>query len=154
LLVQLYAQFQNTNDPAGLLSGTFVFLTLHEVGHALVHVLALPITGREEDAADQFATVALLESGGEGEQAAVSAAVWFALNARGRRVSTLHYADEHSLDAQRFYNILCWIYGADPARQASLVQQGYLPHERARRCPSEHQQMARSWDLLLAPHLR
>ena len=41
--------------------GTGAFFFLHELGHALVHVLDLPITGREEDAVDQLATLELLD---------------------------------------------------------------------------------------------
>lgn len=154
LLARLSYQFENTRDPSTLLSGTFVFIVLHELGHALVHILQLPITGLEEDAVDQFATIALLEWGHEGEQAVVAAASWFALNSNSTQVTRLQFADEHSLDAQRFYNILCWIYGADPHRNVSLVQLGYLPQERALQCPHEHQQMKSSWERLLAPHER
>lgn len=38
-------------------AATFVFL--HELGHALIHDWDLPVLGRSEDAADQFATVFL-----------------------------------------------------------------------------------------------
>ena len=38
-----------------------LFLLFHEVGHALMDVLDLPILGQEEDAADQLAVLILTE---------------------------------------------------------------------------------------------
>ena len=34
-----------------------VFILLHELGHAVIGELGLPTTGREEDSADEFATI-------------------------------------------------------------------------------------------------
>ena len=45
-------------------SGVLSFVFLHELGHALIHELALPITGREEDVADQLAVASLLGDAG------------------------------------------------------------------------------------------
>ena len=36
------------------------FTLLHELGHALIHTLKLPVLGREEDAADTLAIAGLL----------------------------------------------------------------------------------------------
>lgn len=51
----------------------------HEVGHALVDVLELPITGKEEDAVDQLSTYVLVEDADGGEVAALDGAVAFLL---------------------------------------------------------------------------
>ena len=45
------------------LVGNMLFVGLHELGHALAGQLRLPILGRAEDAADFFATLALLDEG-------------------------------------------------------------------------------------------
>ncbi|MBI5001896.1 hypothetical protein HZC31_00760, partial [Candidatus Woesearchaeota archaeon] len=47
-------------------------------GHALVDVLELPITGKEEDAVDQLSTLLLIYGGWD--QAALRGAVWFYLS--------------------------------------------------------------------------
>ena len=39
-----------------------VFILNHEVGHALIHQLQLPTTGKEEDAVDDLATIIVMES--------------------------------------------------------------------------------------------
>jgi hypothetical protein len=62
------------------------------------------------------------------------------------------YADEHSLDAQRYYNLLCIVYGSDAARFAGIVKADLLPKERADRCPDESHKIIRSWARLLLPH--
>ena len=43
-------------------AGAFTAILLHEVGHALVSVLEIPITGREEDAVDQLSAWVLIEA--------------------------------------------------------------------------------------------
>src|SRR5690606_27845489 len=40
------------------------FIVLHETGHALVHLLDLPVTGRQEDAVDQLAAILMLRFAG------------------------------------------------------------------------------------------
>jgi len=64
-------------------------------------------------------------------------------------------ADEHSLDSQRFFNIVCWVYGRDPERHADMVDdERYLPNDRAEVCPEEWATLERSWTTLLSPHMR
>ena len=41
--------------------GQVLFLTLHEVGHAVFDIFNVPIFGSEEDAADNFATYIMLQ---------------------------------------------------------------------------------------------
>jgi len=53
------------------LIGSIRFVMYHELGHALVGILDLPITGREEDAVNQLATVVLLRSGNDDDVDAV-----------------------------------------------------------------------------------
>src|SRR5260370_5618006 len=44
-------------------AGNMLFVLLHELGHAAMHEMGLPILGREEDQADNFAIVNLLKIG-------------------------------------------------------------------------------------------
>jgi hypothetical protein len=52
LLADLSRRFRRMPEADILVAGTTAFVLLHEVGHALIHVLDLPTTGREEDAVD------------------------------------------------------------------------------------------------------
>jgi hypothetical protein len=143
---------RSAQNPAQLresMDGAFAFIMMHEVGHALRHQLDLPVTGREEDAADQLAALVLLQDGDKGANAAVAGAL--ALQT-GNQFDDSDYADEHSLGPQRLYNIVCWIYGSDPVKYQHWVRNGVLPQARAVRCPAEYEQMAKAWTRLLSMH--
>jgi Putative metallopeptidase len=56
---------QNPRDKAHLVIGNILFVGFHEMGHALADQFHLPTLGRAEDAADSFATIALLNAGSE-----------------------------------------------------------------------------------------
>ena len=132
-----------------------LFVMLHETGHALVHLLNLPITGKEEDAVDDLATVILLEMKNEASESAVlTTAISFALQGDQRmKAEDIPFWDEHSLDKQRFYNLICSIYGKNPAKYSPLVQPKILPESRAVRCGDEYAQKLNSWVRLLSPHI-
>lgn len=135
--------------------GATLFILFHELGHALVDLFELPITGREEDAVDQLATLMLVESGDpDVEASALDGADFFFAMADQGSLSEEAYWDEHSLDLQRFYNVLCWVYGSDPEGWFELVDSGELPADRADRCPDEYDQLANAWDILLEPYLK
>ena len=63
---------QWTEEQRANVFGAVQFIMMHEVGHALVDVLDLPITGREEDVADQLAVYVLIRGGDKGAHAAVA----------------------------------------------------------------------------------
>ncbi|WP_404962570.1 DUF4344 domain-containing metallopeptidase [Streptomyces sp. 147326] len=134
---------------------------LHELGHGLVDMYDLPITGKEEDAVDQLATM-LLATGGERhiDYAVSTLNTWGAL-ADAQEAGDLSglFSDEHSLSAQRFYNEICWLYGSDPDAFRSVViavgnPDGVLPELRAEGCRHEYEQIERSWGRLLEPYLK
>lgn len=137
-----------------LVIGTLVFALMHELGHGLIDVLELPTTGREEDAVDQLATILLLNQGPIGDSLAFGAVGWFLTNAKSSQLDDLALADDHGLDKQRVYNIICWIYGRDPTRYPEVVAEGWLPEHRAEHCPAEYLRLRRSWQILLAPYRR
>jgi hypothetical protein len=135
--------------------GATVFVLFHEIGHALVNVYGLPVTGREEDAVDQLSTYLLTDGTDEGEAAALDAAEALYNNENaGSGEGEPRYWDEHSLDRQRFYNIVCWVYGQNEEKYKSIVEDGVLPQERAERCADEYAQIEQSWTTLLKPYLK
>ena len=128
--------------------GAATFILMHEVGHALVDVLDLPITGREEDAVDQLAAVMLINSGDKGAAAALNG-VRAIQPGRNAVYDNSDFADEHSLGPQRLFNIACWIYGSDPQKYRGIVTGGGLPVARAQRCPAEYERLSKAWMRLL-----
>jgi len=135
-------------------AGATLFTFFHELGHALIDLYDLPVTGREEDAVDQLATMILLEGGDEGETAALNGAWSFLSQEEEESEEEPAFWDEHSLDEQRFYNIVCWSYGKNPEGLQDLVDDETLPEGRAERCPAEYDRMSRSWDALLDPYVK
>jgi hypothetical protein len=134
------------------------FILLHESGHALIDLLDIPAVGREEDSVDQLAAVLLLshvddkESKNDVARVLQLASVWFKVNSQSSAPDVASFADEHSLDAQRYFNLLCMVYGLDPENNSSIVDNGMLPKERAARCPDEASKINRSWARLTLPH--
>ena len=145
--------------PAGVtrvdaIIGPTLEVFLHEVGHAVFDYLSVPVLGREEDAADQFAAYLLLQFA-KSDARRLIAGVAYAYNVDASKPSTKKnpFADEHGLPAQRLYNILCTAYGADPKLFADVVEKGYLPKERAEGCESEYEQIARAMTKLIRPYI-
>lgn len=128
--------------------GTWMFVFFHELGHGLIDLYELPVTGREEDAVDDFSTLLLIDMGLTSY--AIRAAEYWAATDQGVTSPSV-FADEHSLNAQRFYAILCLVYGSDPDEYEGLVTGGFLPEDRAVRCPSEWRSKRAAWDQLLEP---
>ena len=140
-------------DRVAAIRGAVFFTFLHELGHALIQRLDFPFTGREEDVADQFAFMLLLQHGTDGEMAVLFGAQFFYDLAQENAGAPPILWDEHPLEMQRFYNIACWIYGSDPERFGGLVSNRILPAERAVRAEDEFQKMHRNWKRLLDPLL-
>ena len=131
-------------DPNASAIGSEDATFYHETGHMAISIYDLPVTGREEDVADQLAAYILLTPGDNGKVDAESVqsvkdfARTFAAYADARgQLGAADMADEHSLDLQRVYNLECWIYGSNPDANADMVSSGQLPEDRAVRCPDE-----------------
>ena len=141
-----------TPDDAFVGPGVEVFL--HEIAHALFDMLKVPILGREEDAADQIASYLLLQLGKqESRRTVTGVAYMYGREAKVQSADMKHFADAHGLPAQRFYNLLCIAYGADPALFADLVEKKYLPEARAEWCGEEYRQVAYAVSKLIVPHM-
>jgi hypothetical protein len=132
--------------------GAIVSMFLHEVAHALIDRWHLSITGREEDAADQFSTLMLINGLPDGEEMALDSARSFKSLAVLEKNLERDYSDSHSLDEQRFYNTICLVYGHRPERYEYLIRNGSLPTDRANECVEDYSRLNRSWQTLLAPY--
>lgn len=142
---------KNDEELGNAVMGATMFGFFHEVGHGLIDLLDLPAVGREEDSVDQLATLILIAGGEKGVSQALAGAYWFQLQSNSNNKTP--FWDEHAFDQQRFYNIVCLIFGSDPKKYGDFVQQGTLPMERAMRCPDEYAKIKKAWEKLLQPHL-
>jgi hypothetical protein len=103
----------------------------HELGHAVIHQMDVPIFGQEEDAADALSILlidALYEAEAQNEPA---------------------FWDTHGPDEQRYFNTVCLFYGADPDGREEFAQDLELPEERAEGCEDEFALAADSWHSVL-----
>jgi hypothetical protein len=138
-------------------TGNMLFVLLHEMAHGLIADLQLPVLGREEDAADQFATVSMLKMGTEfSHRTLVNAAKgWFLSDRRSRdRGDNMVYYDAHGLDLQRAYNIICIMVGSDADRFRDLADEVHLPEDRRDTCLGDYSNASWSWDKALKPYVR
>ena len=147
----LDGQFEDEDSTAEALAGAYLAVVLHETGHALVDVLEIPVTGREEDAVDQLSAWMLIEAD-DADSVLGAAASYYTDDEES--ASDDEFADEHSLNRQRYFNLVCWAYGSDPENQQDLLESWGLPEARAERCEEEYAQLDRSWTRLLGEHLR
>jgi hypothetical protein len=136
--------------------GQFFYVFAHEMGHAIFDVLGVPVMGREEDAADNFATYLMLRFGHEESRALIIGAAYsYNKYVQGPQVTVplAAFSDAHSAPAQRFYNLLCTAYGSDPTRYGDLVEKAYLPKSRAGSCMREYNTTAFAFRELISPHV-
>jgi hypothetical protein len=148
---------EQIKDGVEFVTGNVLFVLAHETGHALISALEIPVAGREEDAADQLATVmALKVADSFADRVLVNAARgWFLGDQRDKKagVPTIFY-DEHGMDLQRAYHIVCLLVGGDPKKFKGLADEVKLPKQRQETCKFDWSNASWSWEQLLKPHLR
>src|SRR3954447_9244917 len=144
-------------DGVEFVTGNVLFVLAHETGHALISVFEIPVLGREEDAADALSTIIALKMGNSFADRVVSNAArgWFLSDQRDRKegVSTDFY-DEHGMDVQRAYHIVCLMVGGAPGKFVKLAEEVKLPGERQSTCKFDYSNASWSWDQVLKPHFR
>jgi Putative metallopeptidase len=85
--------------------GAFFAILLHEYGHSLLNRWGEP-GSREEDMADQFATVMMLKTGDSGRQYLRDwIRFWEARDSKTEAANQIAYGDTHTLSIQRARNI-------------------------------------------------
>ena len=129
------------------------FILAHEFGHALIANYELPVLGKEEDAADAISTVVLLNVPNGAQYAASAASFWADFSNRQEPPAVLEYADQHSLDLQRAFDILCWTAGSSKRSFEEVAELEALPESRLETCRAEYEQLAGSMEKVLRPHL-
>jgi hypothetical protein len=148
---------QQIKDGVEFVTGNVLFILGHETAHALISEMGLPVLGREEDAADALATiVALKMSNSFADRVVVNAARgWFLGDQRDRREGiSASYYDEHGMDLQRAYYIVCLLVGGQPEKFAGLADEVKLPKERRDSCLGDYSNASWSWEKVLKPHMR
>ncbi|QFS81471.1 hypothetical protein FIU97_01310 [Roseivivax sp. THAF40] len=144
---------QDITDEDIFVEANLLSVFYHEMGHALIDVMRLPVFGQEEDAAD-VASILLIDSIFDAESAldlAYDSALGFAAEAMWEEEMALEPAfwDVHGSSEQRFYNTVCLFYGADPDGRDDFAADMDLPEERALTCEEEFILAEESWGPVL-----
>jgi Putative metallopeptidase len=142
--------------PVDAVLGQFFYAIAHEVGHAMFDLLNVPVFGHQEDAADQFAGYIILQFGkADARRLILGAAHSYNKYVKNPTVTAplTAFSDEHGPPAQRYYNLLCLAYGADPVLFGDVVDKNYLPKERARLCRGQYGELTYAFHQLISPHL-
>jgi hypothetical protein len=137
--------------------GAVVDTFLHEVGHAVIEMLEVPVFGREEDAADFFSAYVLLQFTPE-DAARLFQGVGFMMASEAKAAlekpqGAKSFAGQHGMAPQRYYNLLCMAYGSDPKTFADAITKGGLPKERAEGCDEEFEMLDRAFRKLILPYV-
>jgi hypothetical protein len=146
--------------PREVMVGQFLFAAAHELGHALFEIYNIPIFGRQEDAADQFATYFILQFGGDRARRMILGAAYsyrgFVKQIKGNPKVTLPlatFSSDHGQPEQRFYNLICIAYGYDAKLFTGAVEKKYLPLPRAKVCNLEYGNLRYAVKTLIDPHI-
>jgi hypothetical protein len=143
-------------SPHDAVIGQFMYVVGHEMGHAVFDLLNVPVFGRAEDAADQFATYLMLRLGKDQARRLIGGAA-YTFNAYLQEptvtVPLKAFSDEHSPPAARFYNMMCLAYGADPNTFADVLEKQYLPKQRIGGCQREYGEVAYAFQRLIEPYV-
>ncbi len=142
------------------LAGQLMFALMHEFGHAAFDIYNIPVFGRQEDAADQFATYVLLQFGGEKARHLIRGAAYsyykFVKKLKDHPKVTfpvMAFSSDHGAPEERFFNLVCIAYGYDPQVFAAVVARKYLPDARARVCKYEYSNIRYAFHTAITPHI-
>ncbi len=136
-----------------VITGAFLQVTLHELGHGLFDILDVPIFGREEDAADQIAGFIMWQFGPDVARRLLPGTAYFWKSTYKAPWPHELYSDEHGNPLQRSYDNLCIAYGGGRVAFKDIVDNGLLPPGRAANCEREYLQIRNAFAKTIYPHI-
>jgi len=152
LLIDMIATFNKTEDA----ESAYIFVLMHELSHAFVHQMSLPIVGKEEDSVDSISTVLLIEDSKSkeerqyGARAAILGGSYLLTKFNSNDIA---WTDTHSIGPQRLYNLVCWAGAGEPSVLANHnLASIYGDMAGSRFCKNEYTQIKSSTIKLLSPY--
>jgi hypothetical protein len=145
-------------DVAAYLLGNVINTMFHELGHAMTSEFGIPIAGKEEDAVDTLANIIMIskESDPVLDMMIESVADDYFKSGEfnDEQNGGFDAADEHSLDSQRAYAMICMLVGADPEAYKDAADNAAMSPERQESCQGEYENAVDAWNKLLASDFR
>jgi hypothetical protein len=139
------------------MAGNTLFVLLHELAHAATSQMQIPALAGKEDAADSFAVTQLIKLSAGLSDRVIGESVkgWFMSDQRNRENGDpVEYYDEHGLDQERAYRVVCLMVGTGEDKYQRLAAATKLPKERQQSCAGDFSAASNAWDMALKPHLR
>lgn len=134
---------KKVNDHRFYIESNLEFTLLHELAHAVIDINHVPVLGGQENAADQIAVMLMITTN-HGvddsllEKLLVISAEWMMEWREETDTGITVFWDNHPLAIQRFFQITCLTYGADPEIVERIRKESWLPIERAWNCDKEY----------------
>lgn len=149
LLTELADALMTGENGDQLFVGAFALILLHQVGHAMVDLLDLPVTVPPEEAADQLAAVMAGFAEGELQSVAAGAVSLNALQVDWENPGS----GRNPLAGRRLESLLCLLYGTDPDGHDWLLKEEELDAGVAAQCEARFEDVAAEWIAMLAEHV-
>ncbi len=149
----IHIDVDQEDDAALFVVGNTLFAVYHELAHALIDLLELPVIGREEDAADGFAAVMMIPPTADPIRDELIIAVADGWRLQGKQADTSPLWGEHALDEQRYFSVICWMVGSDQDGFFDFAIEAGMPPRRIETCAADFERMKASWQDLLEAHL-
>ncbi|HEY2134348.1 MAG TPA: DUF4344 domain-containing metallopeptidase [Xanthobacteraceae bacterium] len=138
--------------------GQLFFAVAHELGHAMIDIFDVPVFGRQEDAADEFATYIILQFGGEQALQLIDGAA-YGYHAYIKDLSTkpqvtlplVAFSSDHGAPEERYFNLICIAYGYD--QRLFSFEMANIPSGRAQKCKDEYEDLKYAMHTVFWPHL-
>jgi hypothetical protein len=138
--------------------GQLFFAVAHELGHAMFDIFDAPVFGRQEDAADQFATFMMLQFGGEQALQLINGAAYgyhaYIKDLSTKQQVTLPLAalsSDHGTPEERYFNLICIAYGYD--QRLFSLEMNKIPPNRAQKCRDEYEDIKYAMHTVFWSHL-
>lgn len=133
-----------------------VFTLYHEIGHMFVDLYELPVLAKEEDAVDNLATLMALDDyNRDDDPILIDAAAGWVAALKGDDYAAMgasDFFDEHSVNAQRAYAMICVLVGSDHEKFTGIATSFGLDADRQESCRGDYRQTKSSWDRVMKPH--
>ncbi|WGH80080.1 DUF4344 domain-containing metallopeptidase [Jannaschia ovalis] len=120
----------------------------HELGHAVIDQLELPVYGVEETAADVFALVLAERLHPEDELTEIMGDMIALMRVEAATELFDHWA-QYMPAGQRLARAICLFYGAAPGLRGDQARAWGMPPAKAERCRSDGRDMRAAWGPVL-----
>jgi hypothetical protein len=140
------AQAQNSDE---FIRANLLSVLYHELGHAIIDLVQLPVFGQEVDAADVASILLINELFDEATATEIAYDSAFGFLGEARTIEQdgqdPAWWDLHGPDLQRYYNLVCLFAGANVGERSDIANELGLPQDRLDTCEEEFTLADDSW---------